>query len=206
MITSSVDITRPYHMSRHRMHPVHQQCVIEHIAAHILHDDLVDHSSEPYRLCLRPLLLCKIMFKTTKGWKGHVAIDIKLSLCPNLIKFSITNAAACSESSPCTNHPMRCPYCPKSNPAVWSYNFRHHLLCVHPSIHLGNHKAVWAPLKLEKDGMKHIWQHWHKQPKPHQRAQRPPLVISETHHTHLVLRYIFHHLPLSKTTNTILYL
>ena len=168
--------------------PVHRQCVVEHIGAHVLHDDSVDRSSEPCGLCLRPAPLCKIMFKMTKGRVGHLAIDMKSSLCPNLIKFSITNAAACSESSPCTNHPMKCPYCPKSSPAVWSYNFRHHLLRVHPSIHLGSHKSVWTPSKLEKDGMKRVWQHRHKQPKPHPRAQRPSLVISETHRTRLVLR------------------
>jgi len=162
--------------------------VIEHIGAHILHDTSVDCSSEPCGLCLRPAPLCKIVLKKARGRMGKLAIDMKLSSCPNLIKFSIANAAACFETSPCTNHPMKCPYCPKLNPAVWSYNFRHHLLRFHPSIHLGDHRSLWTSSKLEKDGMKRIWQHRHKQPKSHRRAQRPPLIISETHRAQLVLR------------------
>jgi hypothetical protein len=168
--------------------PSHRQRVVEHIGAHILHDDSVDCSSEPCGLCLRPAPLCKLFLKTTKGRMGNVAIDMKLSSCPNLVKFSIANVAACSETSPCTNHPIKCPYCPKLNPAVWSYTFRHHLLRFHPSIRLSNHKSLWTPSKLEKDGMKRVWQHRHKQPKSHLRAQRPSLIISDTHRTRLVLR------------------
>ena len=166
--------------------PLHRQRAVEHIGAHILHDDSVDSSSEPCGLCLRPAPLCKIVLKTARGRTGNIAIDMNSSSCPNLIKLSIANAAACSETSPCTNHPMKCPYCSISNPAVWSYTFRHHLLRFHPSIRLSDHKSVWTPSKLEKDGMKRIWQHRHKQPKSHLRAQRPSLVISETHRAHLV--------------------
>ena len=170
--------------------PLNQNCVriVEHIGAHILYDASVDRSSKPCKLCLHPAPLCKIILKKAKGCNGKLAIDITLSSCPNLVKFSITSAAACSESSPCTNHPIICQYCPKLNPAVWSYNFRHHLLCSHPSIALSGHKSLWTPSKLEKDGMKRVWQHRHKQPKPHRRAQRPTLMISETHRTKIVLR------------------
>jgi hypothetical protein len=168
--------------------PSHRQRVVEHIGAHILHDDTVDRSSEPCGLCLRPAPLCKIVLKTAKGSMGNIAIDMKSSSCPNLVKFSIATAAACSEASPCTNHPIKCPFCPKLSPAVWSYNFRHHLLRFHPSVHSSNHKSLWTPSKLEKDGMKRVWQLRHKQPKPRARAQRPSLVISETHRTRPVIR------------------
>jgi hypothetical protein len=123
---------------------------------HILHNDSMDCSFEPCRLCLRPVPLCKIVSKMTKGHMGHLAINMKLSLCLNLVKFSITKAAMCFKTSPCTNYLMKCPYGPKSNPAVWSYNFHHHLLYAHPSIHLGSHKSVWTPSKLKKDEMKHV--------------------------------------------------
>jgi hypothetical protein len=83
---------------------------------------------------------------------------------------------------------MRCPYCPILNPAVWSYNFRHHLLRSHPAIRFSDHKSLWTPSKLEKDGMKRIWQHRHKQPKLRRRAQCPALMISETHRVQIVLR------------------
>jgi hypothetical protein len=44
--------------------------------------------------------------------------------------------------------------------------------------------------KLEKDGMRHIWDHRLKQPKVRSRTQRMPLVISEAHLSRLVLRYV----------------
>ena len=94
----------------------------------------------------------------TKGRTGNLAIDMKTSSCPNLVKFSITTAAKCSEASPCTNHPMHCPYCPKSSPVVWSYTFCQHLLRFHPSIPLDKHRSVWTLSKLEKDRMKQVWE------------------------------------------------
>ena len=169
--------------------PLNRHYLIKHIKAHILHNTSVDSSSEPCELCLHPVPLCKILFKKARGWMGKLAINMKSSSCPNLIKFSIANVAACFETSPCTNHPMKCPYCPKLNPAVWSYTFCHHLCRFHPSIHLSDHNSLWTPLKLEKDGIKCIWQHRHKQPKLHQREQCPSLIISETHHMQFVLRY-----------------
>lgn len=164
-----------------------RQRIIEHIGAHILHDPSVDRRSEPCGLCLRPAPLCKIVLNKTKGRTGNLAIDMKTSSCPNLVKFSITIAAKCSDGSPCTNHPMHCPYCPKSTPAVWSYNFRQHMLRVHPSQPLDKHRSVWSISKLEKDGMRQVWEHRLKQPKVRPKTQRAPLVISETHRTCLVL-------------------
>ncbi|HEX3643639.1 MAG TPA: hypothetical protein VHV10_20310, partial [Ktedonobacteraceae bacterium] len=86
--------------------PSHRQHVVEHISAHILHDPLVGHLSEPYGLCLRPAPLCKIVLKKAKGQKGNLAINMKTSSCPNLMKFSIAVAAECSDLSPCTNCPI----------------------------------------------------------------------------------------------------
>ncbi|KAI0283829.1 hypothetical protein BC826DRAFT_891645, partial [Russula brevipes] len=162
-----------------------RQRVVEHIGAHILHDASVDRSSEPCGLCLRPAPLCKINLKKTKGHAGNLAIDMKTSSCPNLVKLSIMIASKCSDASPCTNHPMRCPYCPKSSPAVWSYTFRQHMLRVHPAVPLEKHRSIWSISKFEKERMKQVWEHRLKRPKVHRRAQRAPLVISETHRTRL---------------------
>jgi hypothetical protein len=186
--TEHIGMTCPKCQPIIHFNPSHRQRVIEHIGAHILHDESVDRSSEPCGLCLRPAPLCKIILKMAKGRMGNIAIDTKSSTCPNLVKFSIVTAATCSETSPYTNHPIKCPFCPKISPAVWTYNFRHHLLRFHPSVNLSDHKSKWAPSKLEKDGMKRVWQHRHKQPKPRPRAQHPSLVISETHRTRPVLR------------------
>lgn len=167
-----------------------RQRIVEHISAHILHDSSVDRSTEPCGLCLRPAPHCKIILKKTKGRTGNLAIDMKASSCPNLVKFSIRIAAKCSEASPCTNHPMNCPYCPKAAPATWSYTFRQHLLHVHPAIPLDKHRSIWTLSKLEKDGMKQVWEQRLKQSKVHAKAQRAPLVISEAHRSRLVLRYV----------------
>lgn len=167
-----------------------RQHILEHIGAHILHDPTVDRSSEPCGLCLRPAPLCKIVLKKVKRGASKFAIDMQASNCPNLVKFSITIAAKCSESSPCTNHPMHCPYCSRSSPAVWSYTFQQHLRRVHQKAPISGHKSVWAMSKLEKDGMRRVWELRLKQPKVHSRMQRMPLVISETHLSRLVLRYV----------------
>lgn len=166
-----------------------RQRIVEHIGAHILHDMAVGRADEPCGLCLRPAPLCKIILKKIKGRTGNLAIDMKASSCPNLIKFSITIAAECSDTSPCTNHPMLCPYCPDSSPSVWSYTFRQHLRRVHPAIPLDKHRSTWTLSKLEKDGMRRLWENRLKQPKVRTKAQRVPLMISETHRAHLVLSY-----------------
>ena len=173
--------------------PSLRQRVVEHISAHILHDPSVDRSSEPCGLCLRPAPLCKFVLKRAKGQAGNLAIDMKASSCPNLVKFSIATATDCSDSSPCTNHPMICPYCDDSewSPVVWSYNLRSHLLHKHPRISLEDHSNVLIMTKLEKDGMKRVWDRCLKQRKVHRKLQREPLVISETHRSRLVLEYVF---------------
>ncbi|KAI0283833.1 hypothetical protein BC826DRAFT_920176, partial [Russula brevipes] len=147
--------------------------IVEHISTHIFHDAFVDCSSKPCRLCLCPATFCKINLKKTKGHASNLAIDMKTSSCPNLVKLSIMIAAKCSDASPCTNHPMRCPCCPKSSPAIWSYTFRQHMLYVHPTVSLEKHRSIWSISKLEKERMKQIWEHQLKQPKVHQRAQHP---------------------------------
>jgi hypothetical protein len=167
-----------------------RQHIIEHIGAHILHDPSVDRSSEPCRLCLRPAPLCKVILKKTKGRMGNLAIDMKNSTCPNLVKFSIRIAAKCTNASPCTNHPMHCPYCPNSSPAVWSYTFCQHMVCIHPAVPLDKHSSIWTLSKLEKDGMRQVWHHRLNQPKVCLKTQCVPLVISETHCICLVLGFV----------------
>ena len=166
---------------------------MEHISAYVLHDPSVDRSSEPCGLCLRPEPLCKIVLKKSKGKKGKLAIDMKASLCPNLVKFNLATAAQYTYSSPCTNHPILCLHCigSESSPVVWSYNFRFHLLCKHPRVSLQDYNNVLSLTKLEKGGMKRAWEHCNKPQKLHQKSQCTPLMISERHHSHLVFKYVF---------------
>ena len=104
-----------------------------------------------------------------------------------------TVAAECSDSLPYTNSPIICPYCGdlKSAPAVWSYNFKSHLLCKHPSISSEDHKDISALTKLESEGMRCIWGNHSKQQNVHQKPQCAPIVISEAHCSHLILKYVF---------------
>jgi len=169
--------------------PKHRQCIIEHSGAHILFDPSIDHTLEPCRLCLHPAPLCKIYLRKTKGWAGNIAINMRASSCSNLVKFSVTVATEFSNSSPCTNHPLHCPYCPDSSPAVWSYTFHKHLTRFHSTASLEDNETIWAVSGLEEERMKQIWDDRLKQPlKACRKAQCPPSVISETHRTHLVLK------------------
>jgi len=136
--------------------------------------------------------LCKIVLKKVKGQAGNHSIDMKASLCPNLVRFSIAVATGCSSSSPCTNHPFICPYCDDSKlspvAAVWTYNYRSHLLRKHPRISLEVHRDILVLTKLEKEGMRCAWEQRIKQRKVYWKSQRPPLLISEAHRSHLVLK------------------
>ena len=170
-------------------HPKHQQCIIEHSSTPILFNPSIDRTLEPCGLCLHPMPLCKIYLRKTKGRAGNIAIDMRASSCSNLVKFSITVTAEFSDSSPCTNHPMCCLYCPDSSPAVWSYTFCEHLTRFHPTVSLEDNETIWAVPGLEEEQMKKIWDDQLKPPlKAHRKAQHPPLVISETHHTCLILK------------------
>jgi hypothetical protein len=145
--------------------------------------------------------------KKTKEQKGNLAIDMKASLCPNLVKFSIIVTIECSDSSPYTNCPIICPYYGnlKSNPVVWSYNFKLHLLSKHPSISSEDHNDILALTKLESEGMKHIWGNRSKQWNVCQKSQHAPIVISEAHHSCLVLKYIFPFCFINDSTDAQIY-
>jgi len=166
---------------------------VEHIGAHVLHDPSVNCLSKPCGLCLWPAPLCKIVLKKAKGQIGKLAIDMKKSSCANLVKLSISAAARCSYASPYINHPVICPYCDssESSPVVWSYNFWSHLLCRHPRISLEGHNGMFILTKLEKEGMKHVWDACFKQRKACRKSQHAPLVISETYCSCLVFKYMF---------------
>jgi len=173
--------------------PAHQQHIVEHIGAYILYDPSVNHLSEPCGLCLQPTPLCRIVLKKAKGQSGNLSIDMEVSSYINLVKFSIAIATACSDASPCMNHPLVCPYCNdlELGQVVWSYNFRQHLLHKHPRISLDDQGDILRLTNLEKKGMKHIWKSHKKQWKVCRKAQCTPLGISETHRLQLVLRYKF---------------
>jgi hypothetical protein len=132
--------------------------VLEHMAAHILHDGNIDRSHEPCGLCLRPAPICVIYLRSTRGAPGAVSVDMKRSTCLNLVRFSYADASRSSENSPCSNVPRLCPLCPNDKPAVWTYNFPSHFRARH-NLTNQNHFPCNYPLSMsEKDGLKVIWE------------------------------------------------
>ncbi|KAJ7255087.1 hypothetical protein B0H12DRAFT_1233167 [Mycena haematopus] len=105
----------------------HPQTVLTHIGAHILHDSTINRSDQPCGLCGRPSPMCSFVLKKTgEGF----AIDFKKSQgCPNFIKkFNYNVAAKSGNKSPCSNVPLRCPECDSTQPTVWRYNLKYHLI------------------------------------------------------------------------------
>ena len=140
--------------------PLCCQHIIKHIVAHILHDLSVNRLTEPCRLCLQPVTSCKIVLKKAKGQMGSLAIDMKASLCPNLVKFSIAIVAeSSSHALPCINHPIVCPHCHnldlESSLVIWSYNFQLHMHRKHPRISLKDHRLsnISVLMNLKREGM-----------------------------------------------------
>jgi len=77
------------------------QRVLEHIGAHILYDPGAIHAKDTLcGLCLRPSPLCQFFLTKGKGTNGNRV------------------AAESTASSPCSNVPIQCPICAKSEPAI----------------------------------------------------------------------------------------
>src|ERR1700690_570111 len=120
------------------------QCILQHIGAHLLYDSKVDRASSPCGLCLRPSPMCQFFLKKGKGAKGSIKLNTAMSKgCPNLIKFSYSIAEKSTKSSPCSNVPIPCPLCSKSDPAVWLYNMGHHMKHLHLLAQVSKYKHIW---------------------------------------------------------------
>ncbi|TEB24053.1 hypothetical protein FA13DRAFT_1639125 [Coprinellus micaceus] len=101
--------------------------VIEHNAAHLLHDAKAKVSDQLCGLCLRPSPLCRFFLKKGKGVEASLTVDKKRSNCTYAIKFYYHKPATSTSSAPCSNVPLQCPPCPPTAPpAVWKYNMKVH--------------------------------------------------------------------------------
>jgi hypothetical protein len=164
------------------------QKVLNHVGAHILYDRTIDRSLEPCGLCLRPSPTC--VFHLTKASNG-IQVDFKKSTCTSLAKFKYKAASTSSDSSPCSNVPIRCPICLNDKHAVWRYNLHAHLKSRHPAVDCEKYRDLWDIDMTEKSLMKAQWNKRHKLhnvPKP-QKKGRISFKISESHSTRLALRY-----------------
>ena len=161
----------------------HGQRVLAHIGSHILHDPSLDKSEELCCLCLRPTSVCNIYLTRRSGrnyqWKVKYGGIVP---CPNATNFSYSTAMVSSESSPCSNVPLECPYCPDGSPAVWRYNMRIHFRLRHPGVDASKHEDLWKMTAEEAEAMAEIWKNRHKQPKRRGKGkQKVPLKLSEEH-------------------------
>jgi hypothetical protein len=157
--------------------------VIEHIGAHILYDPEMIHSTGPLcGLCLRPSPLCQFFLGKGKGRNGKVKINQKMSRgCLMKMNYSYSVAAESTASSPCSNVPIHCPICPKSDPAIWKYFMKMHFEEKHKAL-LTKHEHLWKLSNFERTEMKKIWVKRGKvTAKRTKKANQPPLVVSEKH-------------------------
>ncbi|KAE9404085.1 hypothetical protein BT96DRAFT_813939, partial [Gymnopus androsaceus JB14] len=168
------------------------QQVIEHVGAHIVHDTLVNRSTEPCGLCLQATPLCRIYLKKAQGRKSGVKVDATCSKCPNLVKFFYGTAMKSTQSSPCSNVPLTCELCGIGAAAVWRYNMKYHLMNIHPTADLSQYEYLWNMSDNEKTGMKNIWKARKKVKGTNKKSKSsnlPPLTISEAHTSRLAYWY-----------------
>lgn len=159
------------------------QRMLAHIGSHILHNELIDQSLEPCGLCLRPVTLCSIYLTRRAARNGHWSLRYGGTVpCPNATSFSYAAAMVSSNSSPCSNVPILCPYCPDGSPAVWRYNMKSHLQNRHRGVSPDKHKKLWVLTQEEETAMANIWKRCHKQPKQRCKGKNVlPLRVSEAH-------------------------
>ncbi|KAI9433400.1 hypothetical protein H4582DRAFT_1819930 [Lactarius indigo] len=162
---------------------VNGQRVLAHIGSHVLHDPTLDKSGEPCGLCLRPANTCAIYLTKRSGRNYQWTLNYGgIVPCPNATNFSYSTAMVSSESSPCSNVPLRCPYCPDGSPAVWRYNMRPHFQLRHQGVDATKHEDLWKITAEEANAMAKIWENRHKQPKRRGKGRKKvPLKLSEAH-------------------------
>ena len=128
--------------------------LLAHVAAHILYDDSINRGDEPCGLCLSPSPSCRI---TLRKHEESFTINYPNSMCPRLIKFSYAAASQSSPSNPCSNIPIRCPWCPKGALSVWKYNMVAHYAKKHS---LSQPPTEFQISDFELEGLKMVWNSW----------------------------------------------
>jgi hypothetical protein len=73
------------------------------------------------------------------------------------MNYSYGIAAESTASSPCSNVPIHCPICPKTDPAIWKYFMKVHFEEKHKTLDLTKYEHLWRLSNFEKSEMKKIW-------------------------------------------------
>lgn len=162
------------------------QRVLEHIGAHILFDSSVNEEDEPCGLCLRPSSLCRYVVVKGRGAKASLRVDVERSSgCTRPVNYQYARAAVSVTSAPCSNVPLPCPLCPRSEPAVWRYNLKHHLINTHSSTAAASYTSLWEIQDDELDAMKHVWTTRHakaaKKTRKSKKSKKLTLLVSREH-------------------------
>ena len=132
---------------------------------------------------MRPLPLCQFYVAKGKGAHGKLRINQKISKgCLIKVNYSYSVAAESTASSPCSNVPVHCPICPKTDPAVWKYFMKVHFEGKHKALNLTKYEHLWKLSNFERSEMKKIWVNGGKSAAKRMRKSKvPPLLISEKH-------------------------
>jgi hypothetical protein len=102
--------------------------------------------------------MCQFFLKKGKGLTVSMKLNAATSKgCPNMISFSYKVVEQSSTSAPCSNAPIQGPLCSKSDPAIWQYNMKYHVLTQHPSAQIAKYEDMWTLSNFKKVKMKCIW-------------------------------------------------
>ncbi|KAJ7206699.1 hypothetical protein C8J57DRAFT_1099583 [Mycena rebaudengoi] len=164
------------------------QRVLEHCAAHILHDPSCHRTHQPCGLCLRPYPQSRFFLRKGQGAGSSPQIDWTKSTCARKVNFQYGPAATSKAKSPSSNVPIICAQCGPKAPAVWKYNLREHWLTFHSLAE--ETVPLAAGISTEEiKALKNIWKKRHNQPKHRDLGKnKEPLVISEKHSSRLAFR------------------
>ena len=168
--------------------PEQPQWRLEHMSAHVLFNPKIDTGLEPCGLCLWPAQ-CKFYLKKGRGVQNGQQINYRKSDCPNMVWLTYSIAEKSMTASPCSNMPIKCPWCEDAAPAVWRYNMKDHIQGKHPYIHLPDYESLWKITSTEQKVMKTKWDD-HKKVKQTRKSKSKaaaPLVVSAAHSSRLTL-------------------
>lgn len=168
--------------------PTQPQRVLEHFGTHILFDPKVDAASDPCGLCLRPTQ-CLFYLKNGRGAQNGQQIDYKKSQCPGMLWLTYSIAEKSTTASPCSNVPIKCPWCIDAAPGVWRYNMEDHIRAKHPYVSLVDYAPLWKIGNTERKAMKLKWDERNKVKKTRNSKSKAkiPLEVSAAHSSHLTL-------------------
>lgn len=137
------------------------QCILEHIGSHILYDPVAIQANELLcGLCLHPSQLCQFYLAkgSLRGMNGNLQINPRTSKgCLIKMNYSYGIAAKSTASSPCSNMPIHCQICPKTDPAIWKYFIKVHFEEKHKTLDPTKYEHIWKLSNFEKSEMKKIW-------------------------------------------------